>query len=103
MKWLGIDVPDGLQEELKQTGNMLERSVNVCLDIADELAIFCKEMSLPFGFNIESVAIRKEEIEASIDMVNKIAEMLVRKGIRKEYHGATRNPAAAHPISLEMT
>ena len=94
MKWLGIDVPDGLREELNQTGNMLEKSVSVCLDIADELAIFCREMSLPFGFNIESVAIRKEEIEASIDMVNKIAEMLVRKGIRKEVPTTTRKVPA---------
>jgi hypothetical protein len=41
------------------------------------------ERSIPFGFNIESVAIRKEEIEASIYIVNKIAEMLDKNGIRK--------------------
>ncbi|MES2375471.1 MAG: hypothetical protein V4553_02780 [Bacteroidota bacterium] len=83
MEWLGIHVPEDLKEDLKNSKNILEKSVNVCLDIASELADFCTERSIPFGFNIESVAIRKEEIEASIYIVNKIAEMLDKKGIRK--------------------
>ena len=33
--------------------------------IAKDLIGYCKERSIPFGFNIESVAIRKEEVEAS--------------------------------------
>jgi hypothetical protein len=82
MEWLGIHVPDELKEDLNNSKDILEKSVNVCLDIASELAVFCTEWSIPFGFNIESVAIRKEEIEASIYMVNKIAEMLDKKGIR---------------------
>lgn len=83
MEWLGINVPDELKEELAQSENMLERSVQVCLEIAEELTAFCSKRCVPFGFNIESVAIRKEEIEASIGMVNKIAAMLYEKGIRK--------------------
>jgi len=83
MEWLGIHVPDELKEDIKNSENILEKSVNVCLDIAAELAAFCTERSVPFGFNIESVAIKKDEIEASIYMVNKIAEMLDKKGIRK--------------------
>lgn len=82
MEWLGIHIPTQQKEEFKNAENMLATSVNVCLDIASELTDFCAERSIPFGFNIESVAIRKEEIEASIDMVNKIAEMLTEKGIR---------------------
>ena len=83
MEWLGIHIPDDLKEDLKHSDDMLERSVNVCLDIASELTAFCEERSMPFGFNIESVAIRKQEIEASIYMVNKIGEMLEQKGIRQ--------------------
>jgi len=84
MEWLGIHVPDELKAELEHSESMLERSVQVCLDIASELAAFCLERCVPFGFNIESVAIRKDEIEASINMVNQIAEMLAQKGIRKK-------------------
>ncbi|WP_411274564.1 hypothetical protein [Daejeonella sp.] len=83
MEWLGIHVPEQLKEDLKNSENILKNSVSVCLNIASELADYCTEHSIPFGFNIESVAIRKEEIEASIYMVNKINEMLNEKGIRK--------------------
>lgn len=84
MGWLGIHIPAGLRDDFKNSDNMLERSVKVCLDIASELAGFCAERSIPFGFNVESVAIRKDEIEASIHMVNEIAKMLDEKGIRKK-------------------
>ncbi|RFS26716.1 hypothetical protein DVR12_02705 [Chitinophaga silvatica] len=84
LEWLGIHVPEELKIELRQSENILEKSVNSCLEIAEKLAIFCAERSIPFGFNIESVAIRKEEIEASIYMVNRIAGMLSEMGIRKE-------------------
>lgn len=83
MEWLGIHIPDELKEDFMAAENMLEKSVNVCLDIASALTDFCTELSIPFGFNIESVAIRKDEIEASIYMVNRVAAMLNKKGIRK--------------------
>jgi len=83
MEWLGIHVPESLKQEFLEAGDMLEKSVNVCLDIAGELTDFCAARSIPFGFNIESVAIKKTEIEASVHIVNKIAEMMVSKGIRK--------------------
>lgn len=83
MNWLGIHLPDSVKEELNHAENMLERSVSICLEIATEITAFCKKRSIPFGFNIESVAIRKEEIEASIHMVKRIGEMLEEQGIRK--------------------
>ena len=83
MEWLGIHVPEALKEELRNAANMLDKSVQVCLDIAEELTEFCSAQCVPFGFNIESVAIRKDEIEASIYMVNTIGDMLEAKGIRQ--------------------
>ena len=83
MEWLGIHIPDQLKEELRAADDMLEKSVNVCLEIASELTEFCIERSIPFGFNIESVAIRKAEIEASVDMAHTIGQFLRDKGLRK--------------------
>jgi len=83
MDWLGINVPEDVKEDLRKSENILERSVNICLDIASELTVFCMERSIPFGFNIESVAIRKAEIEASIYMASQISQMLKEKGVRK--------------------
>jgi hypothetical protein len=84
MDWLGIHIPDSMKEELRNAENMLERSVGICLGIASAMIAFCAERSIPFGFNIESVAIRKDEIEASIYMVNRIGEMLEQQGVRKK-------------------
>jgi len=82
MEWLGIHVPEALKEELKASADMLEKSVQLCLDIASNLTTFCMERAIPFGFNIESVAIRKAEIEASIYITTKVGEMLREKGVR---------------------
>jgi hypothetical protein len=83
MEWLGIDVPESVKAELLASENILAKSVELCLQIATELMAYCSDKNIPFGFNIESVAIRKDEIEASISMVNTIGEMLKSQGIRK--------------------
>jgi hypothetical protein len=83
MEWLGIHIPETLKAELLASENILQRSVEVCLEIADELTSYCLSKNIPFGFNIESVAIRKEEIEASIYLTNTICDNLKGLGIRK--------------------
>ncbi len=83
MEWLGIHIPPELKKELEASDDMLEKSVKVCLDIATELTSFCAARGIPFGFNIESVAIRKSEIEASVFMASQISQMLVEKGLRE--------------------
>lgn len=83
MEWLGIHIPETLKNELKASEDMLAASVQICLENAAALTSFCVERCVPFGFNIESVAIRKDEIEASINMVNQISAMLTEKGVRK--------------------
>lgn len=83
MDWLGIHVPEDLKTEFKSSENMLERSVNVCLNIASELAAHCAGRSLPFGFNIESVATKANEIEASIYLVREVGKILSQHGVRK--------------------
>ncbi|MEH6309016.1 hypothetical protein RYH73_25420 [Olivibacter sp. CPCC 100613] len=82
MEWLGIHIPQKLKKELLESADMLKSSVNICLAIASTLMEFCTENSVPFGLNIESVAIRKDEIEASIYIVEQIAAMLDENGIR---------------------
>jgi hypothetical protein len=84
MDWLGIHIPESLKEELKASPNILDKSVEVCLQTATQLIQYCIKHNVPFGFNIESVAIRKEEIEASIFLVDKIGQMLQEQGLRKE-------------------
>ena len=77
MEWLGIDIPKWLNNDLKHSNDILSKSIEMCKNIATELIDFSKNKNIPIGFNIESVAIRKEEIEASIELLKNIKNLMV--------------------------
>ena len=76
LKWLGVDVPRWLENSLQRSPDPLTDSYVQCLTNARELAIFCRSLGIPFGFNVESVSIRKVEIEASVLLAKEIRTML---------------------------
>jgi len=78
MEWLGIDIPTWLKNDLKHSKNILSNSIDICKNIAEELLDYCQGKNIPIGFNIESVSIRKEEIEASITLLKDI-KLLMKK------------------------
>ena len=82
MEWLGIHVPEDIKEELKVSTNPISRSVEIAITIAQDLIQYCQKKSIPFGFNIESVATRKEEVDASIELLNTVNELLQVNGLR---------------------
>lgn len=80
MKWLGINVPKWIIHQLMQSENMLQTSLELCSNLADHLIDFCSIHQIPFGFNIESVSIRKQEIDASVALFHTIqSKMLMNK------------------------
>ncbi len=83
MEWLGIHIPEEIKEELKSSQNAAARSKELAVDIARELIEYCRGRSIPFGFNVESVATRKEEVEASLELLSTIGGMLTAIGLRK--------------------
>jgi hypothetical protein len=90
MEWLGINVPPDIKQELMASENPTTRSVEIATAIAAYLIQYCLEKSIPFGFNIESVAIRKEEIKASLELLNIVHGLLTLNGLR-DHHKVT-NP-----------
>jgi hypothetical protein len=76
MEWLGIDIPKWLNNDLKHSNNILSKSVDICKTIAIELIDYSSSKNIPIGFNVESVAIRKEEIDASIELLKHIKGMM---------------------------
>ena len=72
MKWLGISIPNYLEEELKQSGDILHESVKLSKAIFEELYTFGLKKGIPVGCNIESVAIRKAEIDASVELLEEV-------------------------------
>ena len=82
MEWLGIHVPEDIKEELKASPNPVGRSVELATAIAKDLIQFCQERCIPFGFNIESVATRKEEVDGSLELLNTVRQLLEASGLR---------------------
>ena len=76
MEWLGIDIPKWLKNDLKHSKDILADSVDVCKNIAEELLEYSKGKNIPIGFNIESVSIRKTEIDASVELLKDIKQLM---------------------------
>lgn len=76
MKWLGINVPNYLEEDLKESGDILHDSVKLSRDIFEELYKFGLKKGIPIGCNVESVAIRKTEIEASVELLEEVRQII---------------------------
>ena len=84
MNWLGIHVPDDIKEELSLCTSPVARSVEIATSIATDLIEYCKNRSIPFGFNIESVATRKDEVDASLELLFKVEKLLKLNGFRNQ-------------------
>ncbi|MEU8076446.1 methylenetetrahydrofolate reductase [Catellatospora citrea] len=76
LHWLGVNVPRWLENALRYSDDPLTESYRQCLVTARELAVFCRRLGVPFGFNVESVSIRKVEIEASVELAREVRELL---------------------------
>lgn len=76
MKWLGINIPKWLENELIHSQDILDKSIRLLIKQFQELAEFAKEKRIPIGCNIESISVRKVEIEASIQLVEEIKSFL---------------------------
>lgn len=73
MKWLGISIPRWLENELVNAHDILQQSVNYSEKNYRELLAFANEKGIPVGCNIESVAVRKVEVEASIELLSRVS------------------------------
>lgn len=75
MEWLGIEVPRWLYNDLKNAKDILATSVNTCNNIATELLEYATKKSIPIGFNVESISIKKEEIDASLELLDSVIKL----------------------------
>lgn len=75
LQWLGVHVPRWLQNQLVHAADPLSDSYAHCAVAARELAAFCRQLGVPFGFNVESVSNRKVEIEASVRLAGEVHQL----------------------------
>ena len=78
MKWLGISFPRWLENELRHSADTLERSVDLCERVFVDVQDYAREKQLPLGINVESVSIRKSEIDASVELYARLSAHLDR-------------------------
>jgi hypothetical protein len=78
LQWLGVNVPRWMQNDLRNTGDTLSESYEQCLATAQDLMTFCQRLNAPFGFNVESVSIRKAEIDASVRLAAHLRHQFTR-------------------------
>ncbi|MET7422660.1 5,10-methylenetetrahydrofolate reductase [Dactylosporangium sp. NPDC005555] len=76
VRWLGVDVPRWLENSIRFAGDPLAESYRQAMRIARDLADFCEHLGMPFGFNVESVSIRRAEIDATIHLASDVAALL---------------------------
>ncbi|MFI6607969.1 hypothetical protein [Streptomyces sp. NPDC050507] len=78
LKWLGVDVPRWIENSLLHADDTLAESYEHCLANARDLVAFCRRLGMPFGFLVESVSIRKVEIDASVALAGEVSGLLGR-------------------------
>lgn len=76
MKWLGISIPKWIENDLIYSEDILFESVDYLKDIFYELLDYASKKAIPIGFNVESISVRKAEIDASIILANEIEKVL---------------------------
>jgi len=76
MRWLGVSVPRWLDNELTHAQDILQTSIDLCADILTDLVHFAREKNIPLGCNVESVSLRKAEIDASVELVHRARAIL---------------------------
>ncbi|HEV8550596.1 MAG TPA: hypothetical protein VGQ57_16235, partial [Polyangiaceae bacterium] len=73
MKWLGISFPRWLENELRHSTDTLERSIDLCQNVFNDVQEYARNKRLPIGINVESISIRKAEVDASVELYRRLS------------------------------
>jgi hypothetical protein len=75
MSWLGVTVPDWVKRDLLAAKDMLARSIDLAADAFAQVRAFAMEHGLSVGCNVESVSSRAAEVEASVELLHRVARL----------------------------
>lgn len=76
LRWLGVEVPRWIENDLRHAADTLATSQEQAYSAAVELTSYCRGLGVPFGINVESVSIRRVEIDASVDLARRLIKHL---------------------------
>jgi hypothetical protein len=95
LQWLGIAFPRWLENELRYTRDPLTTSLTVCERIFVEVWSYARSKRIPLGVNVESVSIKKDEIEASLELSRTLSGLVERELAREAAAEASARKAGS--------
>lgn len=75
MKWLGVSVPTETEQAILSSSAPLTESLKACASNLSQILEAVGASEVPLGVNVESVSIRREEIEASVELCHTLREV----------------------------
>ena len=75
LKWLGIAIAEETEAAILAEPSPLSKSIEICCANLRTLLEQHDLAAVPLGVNVESVSIRKDEIDASVDLFHALREI----------------------------
>lgn len=72
IKWLGMHVPEEVQQRILTAENPVKESMDVLCEILKEVLLHTGGSGVPLGINVESLSIFKEEIDGAHELFQKL-------------------------------
>ena len=75
-KWLGVKFPSETEREIFSAQSPLQKSLEVCCSTLRQILESIQPSMIPLGINVESVSIKQDEIDASVELFGKLKQIL---------------------------
>ena len=79
LNWLGVRIPPDTARAILGAANPLAKSIAICRDNLRRILDHPYAREVPLGVNVESVSINKDEIDASVDLMLALSEVMHEK------------------------
>jgi hypothetical protein len=76
LNWLGVRIPPETARAILGAGNPLAKSIEICRDNLRRILEQPYAHEIPLGINVESVSINRDEIDASVDLLHALREVV---------------------------
>jgi hypothetical protein len=76
MRWLGVNIAPQTERAILGAADPIARSIAICRDNLRAILDEPYASHIPLGVNVESVSINRDEIDASVELVHALREVL---------------------------
>jgi hypothetical protein len=85
MEWLGVQIPQNFRNNLPESDDFMEYTVNYLEKTARKLIDLSLELNIPLGLNFESVIGKRAEVLASFELARRLREYRNKTIPRNDY------------------